>query len=430
MKISAARTAAFDILLRIERERAFSSILLPLAEATLSPSDRALCHELVLGTLRRQIYLDRVIESLAGNKKVDIEVRIAIRLGLYQILFLDRVPQYSAINESVNLVGRAKKTSAKGFANAILRRATRGPVSFDFPDEIERLTVESSHPRWLLERWIEKYGLEAASQIAFANNRQPSAAIRLTARSGEAAGALVNRADPGHLAAGAYILDRRDETSTNLAQSGEIYFQDEASQLAARAIEIPVGGRFLDVCAAPGSKTGLIAARYSGAAKLLVAGDLHTSRVEMLRANCDHQGAGFVNLVQYDAAKALPFADETFDSVLVDVPCSGTGTIMHNPEIRYSLTPGEIAELPGKQLEILKNASNTVIRGGLLIYSTCSLEPEENEDVCRRFLEMSGDFTQVAPSVPEAILTGDRFGRTWPQRDGVDGFFIAAFRKN
>src|SRR6187549_2845192 len=151
MKISPARTAAFDILMRVETERAFSSVLLPIAESELSPIDRPLCHELTLGTLRRQIYLDRVIGHFANGKKLDTEVRIALRLALYQLLYLDRVPNHAAIDESVNLVKRAKKTSAAGLVNAVLRRASREPVDLTFVDDFDRLAVETSHPRWLIE---------------------------------------------------------------------------------------------------------------------------------------------------------------------------------------------------------------------------------------------------------------------------------------
>ena len=151
MKISPARIAAFDILLRVENDRAFSSVLLPAFEEGLSPADRGLCHELVLGTLRRQIYLDRAIDTLSHGKRLDIAVRVAVRLGLYQLLYLDRIPDHSAVNESVNLIQRAKKTSAKGFVNAILRRAVRELPAVNYADDLERLSVETSHPRWLLE---------------------------------------------------------------------------------------------------------------------------------------------------------------------------------------------------------------------------------------------------------------------------------------
>ncbi|MEP6903284.1 MAG: transcription antitermination factor NusB, partial [Actinomycetota bacterium] len=169
MKISPSRIAAFEILTKIENEKAFSSVLLPLAEEKLETKDRALCHELSLGTLRKQIYLDRTIEKLTNGKKLDSAVKIILRLGLYQMIFLDKIPAHAAINDSVNLVQMAKKTSAKGFVNAILRRFTRENVGLEFKDEVEKLAVETSHPQWLIERWINEFGIEDTAKLAAAN---------------------------------------------------------------------------------------------------------------------------------------------------------------------------------------------------------------------------------------------------------------------
>ncbi len=429
MNISPARIAAYDILFRIETENAFSSVLLPIYEADLSVADRSLCHEITLGTLRRQMSIDRIIDSLAGGKKLDAEVRIALRLGLYQLNFLDRVPQYSAINESVNLVQYAKKTSAKGFVNAVLRRSVREKTELTFTDETEQLSVETSHPRWLIEKWIKDLGAENAKRLAVANNVVPRAAFRLTANAKEETQKFVETVQPSRFVDGCFLADRHDKRLFDLATLGEIYFQDEASQMMALAVQIPAGGRFLDVCASPGGKTGLIAMRHSTPSGLLAAGDRYWPRVEFLRENCRRQGVGFVKIAQYDAAYALPFAAESFDVVVVDAPCSGTGTIRHNPEIRYSLTQKDIDELPAKQLAILKNASKIVRPAGTLIYSTCSVEKEENEQVCREFLQGDATYASVSPAVDSSFLTENGFARTWPHRDGMDGFFIASYKR-
>jgi len=446
MKISPARTAAFDVLMKIETEKAFSSHLLAAYEEKLSLKDRALCHELVLGVLRRQIYLDRIIDNLAGGKRLDTAVRVAMRLGLYQIYFLDRVPHHSAINESVHLVQRAKKTSAKALVNAILRRATREEINLAFENEVERLSVETSHPVWLLEKWVAEFGWDETTRLVEANNRVPGVAFRLTGK--------VERRERGEdikeseYVAGCYIAGRIDEQLRVAAESGEIYFQDEASQMVAAAVRLETGERFLDVCASPGSKTTLIAIEAEtrrrgesekagrreeekgrGGDTEIFAGDFNWNRVAFLKENCVRQGVGFVNIVQYEAERALPFVDGAFDVVLVDAPCSGTGTIRHNPEIRYFLKPEDFAELQNKQLRILKNASNLVNRGGTLIYSTCSLEKEENESVCEAFLLENSEFRLTTPHVPERFLTEQGVARTFPQRDGMDGFFIAEFQK-
>lgn len=420
MKVSPARAAAFDILFRIETERAFSSTLLPTYEEKLSPADRGLTHDIVLGVLRRAIYLDRLIDVFANGKKLDTEVRIALRMGLYQLYFLERIPAYSAISESVELVRHAKKSSAAGFVNAILRRATRGRPELKFSDEIDRISVGTSHPRWLVERLAEQFDLERAASIAQANNEIPRVAFRVI-NGGEGEWTTSNLVD------GTYVVNRIDDRLRELQSQNTIYFQEEGSQMIAAAVDVPNGGSFLDVCAAPGGKTGMIELRNSHA-KFVVAGDLHTKRVEFLKENCQKQGATSVNIVQYDATKELPFADESFDSILLDAPCSGTGTIRHNPEIRYFLQPDDIAELSHKQQLMLQNASKLVKKGGTLVYSTCSLEPEENEVVVNEFLAQNAEFEKLSPNVPERFITTDGFARTWPDRDSIDGFFVAVVR--
>lgn len=429
MKISPARTAAFDVLLRIETEASFSSVLLPEFENALDSLDRSLCHEITLGTLRHKLYLDAVIAKFAGPKKIDIEVRTALRIGLYQHLFLTSIPAYSVINESVNLVERARKKSAKGFVNAILRKATRESVSLLFTDEIEQLSIETSHPRWLVERWIAQFGFDMAKQFAAKNNEKPQLAFRFLGEESQLDRDLADSYRPSSRVDGCYLATSDLNRFFELAVEGAIYIQDEASQMTANAVDIPAGGRFLDVCAAPGGKTGSIAKRQVENFKLLAAGDLHWRRAEYLRANCERQGANSVAVLQFDAELALPFYDKSFETVLVDAPCSGTGTIRHNPEIRYSVEEKDFHDLASKQLRILKIASKVVSDGGTLLYSTCSVDRVENEDVCRIFLESEPNFDVVAPDVPKEFMTDDGFARTWPFRDEMDGFFIAAFKR-
>ena len=413
MPVSPARAAAYEILLRVERDKAFSSTLLPRYESELGEKDAGLCHQIVLGVLRRKLYLDRRIREHAGSKKIDLEVLTALRIGAYQLLELDRIPNHSAVNESVGLVQRARKTSAKGFANAILRRVASEPAVPELDDHL-------SHPEWLLERWIRQFGRERAVAIAEANNRPSRIAFRLTAKE-----ARDFEGVPSNIVEGAFITDRLSAPLRNVAEQGKIYFQDEASQMVAGLVSIPEGGRFLDVCAAPGGKTSLIAVKNPTAS--VIAGDLYQSRVEFLRSNCVRQGIASVQVAQYDAVTSLPFAEASFDTILVDAPCSGTGTIGSNPEIRYFLRPEDIEELSGKQRSILRNASKLVKSGGRLYYSTCSLEREENEEVVAAFLAEANDFGVVSEAIDRRFQTSEGFGRTFPDRDGTDGFFFAEF---
>lgn len=396
MNISRARTAAFDILMRIEKDGSFSSALLPQFEEVLSEKDRALCHELTLGVLRRKLYLDAIIDSLSKGKRIDLEIRVSLWLGLFQLIELDRIPAHAAIDESVNLVLRAKKRSAKGFVNAVLRTFQRDPLVPQFDNSIEELCITTSHPQWLVERWIGQFGFEQTEGLCKANNERPVAAFR--------------------------ILQAENGQSGN----DNIYFQDEGSQLVANAVIAEGGKLVLDVCAAPGGKTTMIA---GGGATRITAGDVHPNRIRLLSETCERLRCTNVDIVRFNATQKFPFSALSFDTVFVDAPCSGTGTIRHNPEIRYSLTYSDIQELSRKQLTILQNASEQVRKGGELVYSTCSLEREENELICEDFVRANPQFTQSEPRVPDRFLTPGGFARTFPQRDQMDGFFIAVFER-
>jgi 16S rRNA (cytosine967-C5)-methyltransferase len=255
-----------------------------------------------------------------------------------------------------------------------------------------------------------------------ANNEQPGFAFRYIGDERPA----IAEARVSEFVEGAFLVDRVPGDPARFAERNNIYFQDEGSQLVAASINVPERGRFFDVCAAPGGKTGFVATRCQPA--LTVAGDIHWRRLTVLRDNCVYQQESDVNLIQYDAQRSLPVADDSFDTVFVDAPCTGTGTIRHNPEIRYFVDPPDITELAVKQLAILENASKTVAPGGRLIYSTCSLEPEENEGVCERFLTANERFRVVSPPVPERFITDKGFARTYPHRDNMDGFFLVVMQ--
>ncbi|MEO8648819.1 MAG: 16S rRNA (cytosine(967)-C(5))-methyltransferase RsmB [Acidobacteriota bacterium] len=425
MKISPARRSAFEILLRIERDKSFSSILLPEFEKDLSPKDRALCHQLTFGVLRRRMLLDRMISALVATEKLDLEVLMALRIGLFQLRFLDRIPPFSAINESVELVKFGRKTSAKGLVNAVLRRLSKENAPPEFGDDTDRLAVETSHPHWFVEKWKRDFG-DNASEMLRSNNLQAPAAFRV----------LPDDAIPDPNFAANYpkseFVDECLFASTSdisaLTASDKVYFQDEGSQLVAQAVFTAETETFLDVCAAPGGKTTMIAGHMMSGLDLFVAGDRYWPRVQSLQQNCRRQNSAFVNILQYDAAEAIPIANHSIDVVLVDTPCTGTGTIRRNPEIRYFIEPETFASINIKQRQILVNASKVVKPGGRLIYSSCSLEKEENEDICNGFLREHADFMFLRPRVPERFITSDGFARTFPYRDGMDGFFLAEFR--
>jgi 16S rRNA (cytosine967-C5)-methyltransferase len=245
MKISPTRISAYEILKKIASDNAFSSVLLPLYEEKLSPKDRGLVHELTLGVLRRQLYLDRIIEILTKKKtsKFDLEVLISLRIGLYQILFLDKIPASAAVNESVNLVQMAKKTSAKGLVNAVLRKASREKIDLNYADEIEKLTVETSHPRWLIEKWIADFGYEETAKLAEANNKTTRLVFRLTNKSDEKTAETLKKLGleitESDIVSGAWLVEKPNEMLYLYAREGKIYFQEESSQLVANLMFAP-----------------------------------------------------------------------------------------------------------------------------------------------------------------------------------------------
>jgi 16S rRNA (cytosine967-C5)-methyltransferase len=438
--VSPARRLAFDVLGRVEEDGAYVTPLLAQAADRLRPEDRALCHELVLGCLRQQLWLDRLSAAFARRSSDAIEPRVrrALRLGLYQLRFLTRVPASAAVNESVNLVRAAGLPWAVGFTNAVLRRAVREPdldPAAGVSDPVLRLAIATSHPLWLIRRWSASLGPAEAEALARANNRVPPAGFRVAR--GQAAEALdrlrVAGAEtaPSRVAPDGWRIVEAGAAGTaalrDLADRGVVAVQDEASQLVARVLGCEPGDRVLDVCAAPGSKTGQLASMGGGRA-LVIAGDRHLGRLRAMAESMRRQGLGSVHLLAHDAEQPLPFSDRAFDRVLADVPCSGTGTLRRNPEIRWRLAEGDIVRLAREQLRILASASRAVRAGGRMVYSTCSVEPEENEAVVAAFLAAEPGFERV-PAAPAANLSAEGAARTWPHRDDVDGFFIAALRR-
>jgi 16S rRNA (cytosine967-C5)-methyltransferase len=434
-QVSPARLAAFEILRRVA-EGGYASVLLAARAEELEARDRALCYELVMGVLRFQLWLDVAIEHFAGRsiEQLDVPVKLALRLGLYQVRFLTRVPHSAAVNESVNLVRHARVRSADSFVNAVLRRATR-ELEYDpaagIEDPIASLAVSASHPRWLIERWVAAFGLAETTALAVANNQASPLAFRVVHHETTAeilqqlreSGALL---EPSQIAEGAWRIQGAGHLAQELGRSGKTYFQDEASQLVAQVVAPHRGDKVLDVCAAPGSKASQIAAIPS---VRLIAGDKHLHRIKTVRDVFQSHDLANGSCLVLDGETGLPFREGSFERVLVDAPCSGTGTLRHNPEIRWRISAPDIVELSDRQRQILTEASKVVKPGGRLIYSTCSVEPEENEAVARAFMQRIPDFELAQLATKETFITPTGAARTWPQRYDTDGFFIAAFTR-
>lgn len=346
-----ARTAAFDILRKVESGGYASDLLLA---ASLDSRDAGLASQIVFGVLRFRAQLDYLIQHYAGRaRKLDLEVRIALQMAIFQLRYLERVPPHAAVADSVELVKRARKTSAAGFVNAVLRKVNREPVAWPSRE------VALSCPEWLLAGWEQRYGAETAAGIARAALEEPETFVRITP-------------------AGSRI-------------------QDIGSQSIVPLLRLEPGQRFLDLCAAPGNKTAQ--ALESGVHA--IACDLHLHRLRQMKA------LG-VDLVVLDGTNPLPFS-RRFERILVDAPCSGTGTLGRNPEIKWRLRPDDLADLQRRQNTLLSHALSALAPGGVLVYSTCSLEPEEN--------------AQVVAAAGGAVIVQEL--ERVPGRDPGDGFFAA-----
>ena len=440
MAVSPARNAAFNILLRVERESAYAVELLHSGLVDeLSAVDRNLTTEIVMGVLRWRSSLDHVIArfSFTPMRKLDLEVLTALRMGVYQKQFLSKIPTHAVVNETVELVKQAKKVSAAGLINAVMRKV--GRAGSQLPTSVSRdssyLSVSYAHPRWLVERWVAFFSHDIAQKISEHDQRVPSTALRLSSPEDEALlTAQGIQLAPGSLMATARTVIAGDITATQSFREGKIAIQDEGSQLVAALVG--KGRRILDCCAAPGGKTAAMATRLPEAE--IVATELHPHRTMLLRRLAPQQN---VEVITADAL-GLPYGAD-FDRVLADVPCSGTGTLARNPEIKWKLKLEDLLDLQTRQVAILKAAMRHVAPGGRLVYSTCSLEPEENEQVIAacipnsdfkiipvrtelQHLQESGDL--VWKNIDE-LISGD-FLRTIPGVHPCDGFFAAVLERN
>jgi len=444
MPISPARIAAFDILLRLEREDSYASELLHSSHyAILSSADHGLTTELVMGVLRWRSLLDKQIAERSSQKiaRLDLEVLIALRLAAYQLLFLNRVPERAAVHESVELVKRARKRSAVPFANAVLRKFAAVTRDRDHAATIanakmsSELADYSAHPNWLVERWIQEFGFEAAKEVCAYDQRVPVTTISV---SDPAIADELRRhkiqLSPGRLLASAYRVVSGDLASTRPFRDGQVVVQDEGSQLV--SLLVGQGKNILDCCAAPGGKTRTLAERNPNAS--IVAMDLHPHRARLLRKLVV---APNVQVIAADV-RHLPL-NTLFDRVLADVPCSGTGTLARNPEIKWRLRLEDLADLQARQLAILQSAMQRVSSGGRLVYSTCSLEKEENSVVvekamsvdrsfrvldCRAELERLRAQGELRWEHVDSLISG-LYLRTIPGLHPCDGFFAAILEK-
>lgn len=443
----AAREAALKVLLAVETRGAYAGLALEAEARPLKGPDRGLATELVHGVLRHRALLDftlgtRLQRPLAS---LPVPIRNVLRLGLYQLMSLDRVPAAAACNTSVELAKAYGHPGTAALVNAVLRGLAKvreagdpwpAPPKDPFP---VYLSITESHPLWLIERWLGRLGTEQARRLAQANNQAPPVTIRtnlLRTSRDELAGRLeaegVSVMPGRHAPEALHMTGSPALEELEAFQQGLFSVQDEASMLVARVVAPEPGELVIDACAAPGGKTTHLAELMGDTGQVL-AGDIHRHRLKLVGTAASRLGLKSVKLAAGNASRLGDKYKLRADRLLLDAPCSGLGVLRRRSDLRWRQSPQAIGQLAALQRSLLEGSCGTVKPGGVLVYATCSTEPEENEAVVAEFLTAHPEFApdDIAPFVP-ASLAGACVGgslRTWPHDHGTDGFFIARLRR-
>ncbi len=433
------RALAYKILKNALSGATYSNIAIDnaLKKNQLSDADSGLLTAIVMGVTERRLTLNYIIDKLSSRPdKVDDDTRILLQMGIYQVLYLDRIPEYAAVNETVELSPRR----SRGFVNAImrelLRRRQRGTLEELFPDEktspVESLSVKHSFPEDVSRRFVELYGYERAERIFEIFNRPPKLTLRINTLK-------ISREDYARLLEEKgieYTLSQRLENAILLEnisfaslpgfEEGYFFVQDEASQICVEAVDAKSGMLMIDACSCPGSKSFGSAIKMEDQGKIL-SFDLHASKLKLIDTSADRLGISIIEAAVRDGRDLDPSLEEAADRVLCDVPCSGLGVIAKKPEIRYK-SLSDFARLPEIQYAILENCSRYVKTGGVLVYSTCTLLPEENENNVLKFLAAHSEFEAVDFDVGDIGSVGGMLTLT-PDEHTTDGFFVAKMKR-
>ncbi|GLJ02897.1 ribosomal RNA small subunit methyltransferase B [Bacillus sp. YKCMOAS1] len=439
------REVALDALIKLEQNQAYSNLLLQsvMKDKDLADQDKPLLTELVYGTLQNKLALDYMLAPFVKKpQKVAPWVMQLLRMSLYQMVYLEKIPDRAAIHEAVELTKKRGHKGISSLVNGVLRSVQReGIPSFDaIKDQVKRLSIETSHPLWLVEEWVQAYGFEAAENMCRIHLVPPKQTLRVNRMKTDRTALQQKLMDAGietelgDLSEDALKLMKGSIVSTPSFQEGYVTIQDESSMLVARALDPQPGETVLDACAAPGGKSTHIAERMNDEGKI-VSLDLHEHKVKLIK-----QAAKRLNLTQIeakalDARKAADYYSEaSFDRILIDAPCSGFGVIRRKPDMKYTKSQEDSARLAAIQQAILKEAAPLLKPGGTLVYSTCTMDPTENQQVIHAFLQEHQDFEpdlslnerlpeQVAPFVQNGSV------QILPHYFGTDGFFICSMRK-
>ncbi len=441
-----AREVALNVLTSVDENAAYSNLLLnrSLQQADLSPADAGLVTELVYGTIARQATLDYFLNLFIKSevKRLNPWVRSLARMSLYQIRYLDRIPAHAAVNEAVEI---AKKRGHQGIAsmiNGVLRSVLREGDALVIPDDLptaERIALQHSHPQWLVERWIAQYGEDTAEAVCAANNQPPKVSIRVNALKANRDELLRELENEGRTVraselspSGIIVESGGNMANDHLYRDGRFSIQDESSMLVAEALAAEPGMSVLDCCAAPGGKTAHIAEKMGNKGRI-VANDLHEHKQGLIMEQAERLGLSCIESSVGDAmALKDQFESASFDRVLLDAPCSGFGVIRRKPDLRWAKTPDDAASIARLQRQMLSAVAGLVKPGGILVYSTCTIEREENQRAVAEFLRDHAEFIAEPFEVPalESLPQAGGAGvQILPNQFGSDGFYIARLRR-
>ena len=443
------RRVAAEILMRVERDRAFADVLLGHAlPAFANPADRRLLTRTVLGAIAMRARLDHELARVCSRPldALDAAVLAILRAALFQLRFLDRVPRHAAVDTAVTLARETAGPGAAGFVNGVLRGALRadGAIPPRGADLAGWLALAGSHPRWMVEKFIEWFGARAAEALIEANNGPAPTVLRLNLARGAPEELLARLAAEGFEIAArgrlpeTVVLAAAPPFDAPAMRDGLCQMQSEASQLVARMLAPAAGATVVDCAAAPGGKAGHLA-ELAGPSGTVLAVDVNFTGLKKVRVGAARLGHRRVFPVRADASAAMPLAPSSCDAVLLDAPCSGIGTLREHPEIRWRLRPEDFSRLAAVQSAMLRKASAIVRPGGVMVYSVCSLAPEEGEQVVRRWLDERPNFaidrawldTDANPVAGAfaGLIDADGLMRTRPDQGGLDGFFAARLKR-
>lgn len=435
------RDAALSILLAVDKNQAYSNLLLhqTIEKYKIDVKDRGLLTEITYGTLQHKLTLDYYLEPFIKGK-VDLWVSWLLRLSLYQMEYLTRIPAHAAVNEAVEIAKRRGHKGIASMVNGILRSILRQgvPTVEDIKNPVERLSVETSHPQWLVERWVESYGFDETAAMLHENNIPPVQTVRVNMTRATVEEVLASlekegvKAKQSDMMPECIHLTNGTAARTKAFKEGLITIQDESSMMPANVLDPKPGMKVLDMCAAPGGKTTHMAERMENDGSIL-AMDLHPHKLDLIDENTARLGLDIVQTAPVDGRKAADFlAKESYDAVLVDAPCSGLGVMRRKPDIKYTKREEDLESLQAIQLAILANAVQVLKPGGRLVYSTCTVDKRENEGTVEAFISTHPEMErEEITNLPEKLLAKQNNGmlQVFPQDFGSDGFFVAAFRK-